>query len=294
MYFEKRTAKDWIFDTANIIFMVLLCVIMLYPLLYEVLVSVSEPSKLFGYNGFLITPRGFTWNNYLRVFAIPEIRSGIKNTMFLMTVGLTINMVLTVVASYVLTRTKALFYKPIMLMMLISMYFSGGLIPAYINLMELKLLNTLWALILPGAISTYNAIMLRTFFRTIPESLIESVQIDGGGHLTSLIHVYLPLSKAALAVILLYYGVGIWNSWFDAKIYLSSVEKFPLQLVLQRMLTVDSSNLALGISTDPYYEQLSEAIKAATAMVVTVPILVLYPFLQKYFVQGVMIGSLKE
>lgn len=292
MYDAKRSPGARCFDLMNVAMMLLLCVIMVYPLLYEALLSLSEPAQLFGYNGFLIRPRGFTWSNYQRVFSNERILTGLKNTMFLMTVRLGLNMIMTAIGAYFLTRTKTMLFKPVMLMMLITMYFGGGLIPSYINVKELGLINTLWALVLPNAVSTYNVIMLRSFFRTIPESMVESVEIDGGGHLTILFRVFIPLSTAAMAVIVLYYGVSIWNSWFDAKIYLQDSSKYPLQLVLQRMLTENTADL--GIGTDMYYEQLSETIKAATVMVVTLPILVLYPFLQKYFVSGVMIGSLKE
>jgi len=173
------------------------------------------------------------------------------------------------------------------------MYFGGGMIPSYLNIKELGLMNSLWALVIPSALSTTRAIVLRTFFRTIPDSLVESVEIDGGGHLTILFRIFIPLSAAAMAMTLLFYGVDIWNSWFDAKIYLRDSSRFPLQLVLQRMLTDDTTN-DLNLGTNIFYEQLSEAVKAATVMVATVPILILYPFLQKYFVKGVMVGSLKE
>lgn len=289
---ERKRFSSRVFDALNVTLMVLLCIAMIYPLLYELFLSLSVPRALFGFNGFLIWPRGFTLNNYIHVLTNPSILSGLRNTLFILVVGVSINLIMTCLAAYFLARSNTLLFRPVMIMILVTMYFGGGMIPTYLNISDLKLLDTLWALILPGALSTYNVIVLRSFFRTIPPSMVESVEIDGGGHLTLLFRIFVPLSTASMAVILLYYAVGHWNSWFSARIYLRRPELFPLQYVLQKMLVV-GSNTDLGIATDPFYEQLSEAIKAATVMVVTVPVLCFYPLLQKYFVGGVMVGSLK-
>ena len=291
---EKKKLSSRVFDTFNIIIMLLLCVAMVYPMLYELFISLSEAKKLFGYAGFVYGPIGFTWNNYTMVFANEQILSGFKNTLFLLVVGIPLNLIMTCLAAYFLSRHGMKLRKPFVTMMLITMYFSGGLIPCYINISELGLIDSLWVLILPGVLSTSNALVLSSFFRTIPESIVESVEIDGGGHVRILFQFFVPLSTAAMAVMVLYYGVSHWNGWFSAKIYLRDAKKFPLQLVLQMMLTEVANNEALGISTDPYYEQLSETVKAATTIVVTLPILCIYPLLQKYFVKGVMLGSLKE
>lgn len=291
---KKNTFSGRIFDCLNYSLLVLLCVIMLYPLLYELCLSLSEARKLFGYNGFVYKPIGFTWDNYEMVFSNPDIITGFKNTMFILAVGLPINLVMTCLAAYFLSRRGMLLRKPVVIMIVVTMYFGGGLIPTYVNISDLRLMNTLWALIIPGALSTANCMVLSSFFKTIPNSIVESVEMDGGGHLRILFQFFVPLSIAAMAVMVLYYGVDHWNSWFSAKIYLRNSELFPLQYVLQQMLTEESNNEALGIATDPYYDQLSETVKAATVMVVTIPILCIYPLLQKYFVKGVMLGSLKE
>lgn len=288
---ERRTLGSRLFDGFNVGFMVALSAVMLYPLLYEVFLSVSEPARLFGREGILLWPKGFTWDNYRIVLSNPKILSGLKNTGFVLFFGLIINLVMTCLSAYFLSRRRTMLFRPVMMFILATMYFSGGLVPTFLNVRSLGLHNSLWALILPGAISTYNTMLLCSFFRSIPESMIESVEIDGGGHLTILFRMLVPLSVSAMAVMVLYYGVGHWNSWFPASIYLKDEAKFPLQLVLQRMLIVGTS---LDVNSDMYYDQLSEAIKAATVIVVTVPILFIYPFLQRYFVSGMMLGSLKE
>ncbi len=291
---EKSSVASKIFDILNYVILALLCVIMIYPLFYELCLSLSEARLLFGHSGFIIRPVGYTWDNYEMVFDNPDIISGFRNTLFILAVGLPINLVLTCLAAYFLSRRGMMLRKAVVTMIVITMYFGGGLIPSYVNVSELGLMNSLWALIIPGALSTSNAMVLSSFFKTIPDSIVESVEMDGGGHVRILFQFFVPLSTAAMAVMVLYYGVDHWNSWFNANIYLRDTGLFPLQLVLQRMLTEVSNNEALGISTDPFYEQLSEAVKAATVMVVTLPILCIYPLLQKYFVKGVMLGSLKE
>ena len=180
----------------------------------------------------------------------------------------------------------------IMVLMLFTMYFSGGLIPSYITIKSLGLYNSLLALILPGAISTYNLIIMRTSFQGIPSGLEEAAYLDGAGHLSIIWNVILPLSKAIIAVMVLYYGVAHWNSWFGASIYLNDRNKYPLQLILREILLQnDVSNMAGGSGSDEY--SIAESIKYAVIIVATAPILCIYPFLQKYFVKGVMIGALK-
>ena len=229
----------------------------------------------------------YTW-----VISNNEVWTGYRNTIFVIVVGLAVNLTLTSLGAYFLTRRSVMWHKPIMIMILITMYFSGGLVPFFLTVKDLGLYDSLFALIFPTAISTYNMILLRSYFTSIPESLVESVFIDGGGHFTILFKVFIPLSLPAMAVMVLYYGVGHWNTYFNALIFIKSKEKFTLQLVLQKML-IEGSNLDVDQQTAEY-EQVVESIKAAMVVVYTVPILCIYPFLQKYFVGGIMIGSLKE
>ena len=213
--------------------------------------------------------------------------------MFILVVGLAFNIVLTCLGAYCLTRVHVYWHRVMTMFVLITMYFSGGLIPMYLTVRGLQMYNTLWSVIIPTAISTYNMIILRSYFSSIPESLVESVFIDGGGHLTVLFRIFIPLSLPAMAVMVLYYGVGHWNSWFNANLYIQDRLKWPLQLVLRNIL-IEGSNLDLGGAVVADYEMLAKSLKAAMVIVTTVPILVIYPFLQKYFVGGMMIGSLKE
>ena len=198
---------------------------------------------------------------------------------------------LTAIGAYFLTRKKALWHKPVMILILITMYFSGGMVPSFLLVKSLGMYNTLWSIMIPNAISTYNMILLRSYFSTIPESLVESVHIDGGGHGTILFKIFIPLSLPAMAVMVLYYGVGHWNTYFNAMIYLQDRGKYTLQLILRDML-IQGSNLDVD-EQDAEYQQVVESIKGAMVVVSTVPILCIYPFLQKYFVGGMMIGSLK-
>ena len=290
---DKRTTSEYIGEAINLIILTFLALIMLYPMVYELFVSLSEPALLTKHRGLLWRPLGFSTNAYTLVFKQRLIGSGFKNTLIILFGGLVFNITLTSLAAYFLTRKTAMLHKPVMIMILITYYFSGGLVPTWLNVNNLGLYDTLWALILPGAISTYNVILLRSYFSSIPESLMESVFIDGGGHFTTLFKIVIPLSLPAMMVMLLYYGVGHWNSWFGAMIYLRTNTKWPLQMVLRQFL-VQGTQLDLVGEEKIAQEQLIEAIKAAMVIVTTVPILCVYPFLQKYFVSGLMIGSLKE
>lgn len=289
---ERKTIGERIFNAANIIILICLSVIMLYPMVYEIFVSLSEPLKLFAHRGIMFKPQGFSTYAYEWVLKNNEVWTGYRNTLFVIVVGVTINLTLTSLGAYFLTRKNVMWHKPITLLILVTMYFSGGLVPFFLTVKDLGLYDSLFAVILPTAISTYNMILLRSYFSSIPESLVESVLIDGGGHFVILFKIFIPLSLSAMAVMVLYYGVGHWNTYFNALIFLKSKEKFTLQLVLRKTL-IEGSNLDVDQQTAEY-EQVVESIKAAMVIVTTLPILCIYPFLQKYFVSGMMIGSLKE
>ncbi|MGI5899000.1 MAG: carbohydrate ABC transporter permease [Christensenellales bacterium] len=292
---RKRTVSGYIFDGLNILMLGLLALIMVYPMVYEFFVSISDPAMLTKHRGIMISPLGFSASAYQIVFRNRLLLSGYRNTLFILVVGTVFSVALTAMGAYFLTRKRVLFYKPVMVFLLIKMYFSGGLVPFFLTVRATGLYDSLWALIIPTAISTYNMILLRSYFMSIPESLMESVFIDGGGHFSAVFKIVLPLSLPALAVMTLYYGVGYWNSWFNAKIFLKSESLFPLQLVLHKILIQGEQLDVQSEFVDVHnYEQISDSVKAATVMVSTLPILMFYPFLQKYFVSGLMIGSLKE
>ncbi|MDR2536210.1 MAG: carbohydrate ABC transporter permease [Treponema sp.] len=290
----RYTQGENVFMAFNYAFLALMALICLYPMLYVVFASLSNNNLLMQHTGALLKPLGFSVAAYNRVFKNPMILLGYRNTLFVLIAGVLVSLFMTSLGAYVLSRKQVLFKKPIMMAITFTMFFSGGMIPAYLNLRDLHLTNTLWGLIIPGAISTYNMIILRTSFQSIPDSLTEAAIIDGAGHIRILFSIVLPLSKAILAVMILYYGIGIWNAWFWASAILRQRELYPLQVVLREIL-LQNSAIEMSTGIDPGdQDSIAATIKYATIVVATVPILCIYPFLQKYFARGVMIGGVKE
>lgn len=262
-------------------------------MLYIAFASFSSPNELMAHKGLLLKPLGFSIASYGAVFKNPMISTGYANTLFVVVVGVTLNIVLTSMGAYFLSRKGVMLKNEIMFLIVFTMFFSGGLIPFYFTVKDLHIDNSLWALILPGAISTFNLIIMRTAFLSIPDSLEESAKLDGAGHFTILFRIILPLSLPTVAVLVLYYGVAHWNAWFNAMIFLRKRELFPLQLVLRGILIDnDTNSMSQGAATGDQ-EMISQTIKYAVIMVATLPILALYPFLQKYFVKGALIGAVK-
>lgn len=290
----KKTMSDRVFDTVNVVLMLLLIVATLYPFYHVIMASLSDSNKLIAHQGLLLSPLGFSWDAYARVLDNPNIFSGYRNTLFILIFGTALNLLLTAMGAYGLSR-KFLLRKPIMIGIIFTMYFSGGLIPTYLLINNwLGMGNSMLALIIPVAISTWNLIIMRTSFEAIPESLIESAKIDGSGEMGILLRIVLPLSMPVIAVMILYYGVGHWNSWFNAMLFIRDRELFPLQLILREILVQnDTSSMQLGDAMGDQ-QGIRESIKYATIMVATLPILFVYPFLQRFFVKGVMIGAVKE
>lgn len=290
----KKSKGERAFQVFNYAFLMLIMLVCLYPVWYVAVASFSNSNALTQHSGLLFRPIGFSIDAYKKVFQNPMIGKGYLNTLFILIIGVFLDLVMTSLGAYFLSRKRVMFKKPIMLFIVFTMFFSGGMIPFYINLKDLHLTNTLWGLIIPFMITTSNLIILRTSFESIPESLIEAAQIDGAGHIRILTTIVLPLSKAMLAVMVLYYGVSIWNSWFWASAILRNREMYPLQIILREiLLSNDTSSMTAGASaTDT--EAIGMTIKYATIMVATVPILCVYPFLQKYFTKGTMVGAVKE
>lgn len=289
----KKSIGYRCFTACNTVFLVLLSFTMLYPILYVIFASFSDSAAFISHEGMLLWPLNPNLHSYRKVFENPMVWIGYKNTLFILVVGVSINMVMTSLAAYVLSRKGLKGLHVMTLFVVFTMFFSGGMIPNYLNVKSFGLDNTLWALILPGAMSAYNMIIMRTSFAGIPDSLEESAMLDGANHFVILIRIILPLSSSVIAVMVLYYAVGHWNSWFNAMIYLRDRAKYPLQLVLREILIQnDTSNMMNDLSS---MEQgsIAETIKYAIIVVGTLPILCVYPFLQKYFVKGVMIGAIK-
>lgn len=291
---DKPSFGEKTFNVVNVTLMIVLCFVTLYPFLYVVLSSISDPGSLAQHRGLLWKPYGFSLNAYKAVFANPNIVNGYGNTLFYVIVGTFINLIMTSLGAYFLSRRNVYFKNAVMFMIVVTMFFQGGLIPTYLLVSNLGMVDTVWAMIIPGAINTWNLIIMRTSFQAVPVSLEESAKMDGASEWTILWRIIIPLSIPVMAVMLLFYAVGHWNSWFNAMIYLRDRNLYPLQLILREILITNSTDSmttdAAGVDKMP----IGETIKYATIMVATLPILILYPFLQKYFVKGVMIGALKE
>ena len=286
----KISRGERIFGVFNVIILTLFTIACLYPFWYVIVASFSESALLMSHPEALLLPVGWSTEAYEYVFHTKAIWIGYGNTIFYVVVGTAINIFMTLLAAYFLSRKNLPGKTFFTIMIMFTMYFSGGMIPGYLNIQQLGLYNTRWALLLPGALSTYNLIIMRTAMSGIDSSLEESAMLDGAGHMTILWKILVPLTKATIAVLVLYYGVAHWNSWFPALIYLEDTEKQPLQLVLRKILILsDMADTAGGDDA----ERLSETIKYATIIVSTAPILALYPFLQKYFTKGVMVGAVK-
>ena len=283
-----------IFSIFNYIVLILIGIACLYPLYYVVIASVSDPVKLIGHDGLLILPlKNMTLAGYRMVFQNKLVLSGYRNTIVILVTGIMVNMVLTVLGAYVLSLRKLMLRKPLTIFIIITMYFSGGMIPAYLNVKDLGMMDSLLALIIPNAINTSNLLIMRSAFMSMPESLAEAAEIDGASHAQILLQVMIPLVKATLAVLVLYYGVAHWNSWFNASIYLRSSDKFPLQLVLRNILIEGQSYDMLSDVGSADNPQAVQLLKYSLIVVSTLPIMCIYPFLQKFFEKGVMLGAVK-
>lgn len=289
----KPTLGERIFDVVNVLIMLILIVLTLYPMLYILFSSLSEGNRLISFNGILLWPQGISLEGYKAVLSNSTIMQGFKNTLFILTIGLAVNMTLTALGAYFLSREGVLLQKPIMFFIVFTMFFSGGLVPFFLIVKSYGLLNSLWSLILPTAVSTFNLIIMRTYFLSIPKELEESAFLDGAGHFTILFRIFIPLSMPVVAVLILYYGVGHWNSWFNAMIFLRDQDLFPIQLVVRNIILENDNANMIGTTTLIQSRDVAETLKYAAIIVTTAPILLLYPFLQKYFVKGVMVGALK-
>lgn len=292
----KEGISRKIFVVLNTIILVFIGIVCFYPMWYVICASFSEPMRLMAYNGLLGVPLSPTLVAYKTILKTNLIWTGYLNTIIIIVFGLTLNMVMTILAAYFFSRKGLMHSKKLFLFVLFTMFFSGGIVPTYIMMKWMRLLDNLLVLILPVAISTNNMIILRTAFYNVPDSLEEAARIDGAGNLVILTQVIMPLIIPTMAVIGLYYGVSHWNSWFSASIYITNKKLFPLQLVLRELLiSHDSALMSEAMEAEMAKKaMLSETVKYCAITVATVPILCIYPFLQKYFVKGVMVGAVKE
>ncbi|MFE5323224.1 carbohydrate ABC transporter permease [Paenibacillus sp. NPDC056579] len=290
---KKGHSDEKVFDAIVNTLAALVLVAVLYPLLFIVSASFSDPALVL--NGeVLLLPKQVTLEAYKNVFENEQIWNGYLNSIIYTAVGTAINLIMTTLAAYPLSRPDLPGRGGIMFFVTLTMFFSGGLIPSYLLVKSLGMVNTMWALIIPGAVATYNLIVMRTYFQSsIPWELQEAAHMDGCSNWKLLTHVILPLSKPILAVMVLFYAVGHWNSYFNALIYIRNKELYPLQLVLREVLMVsqaDAVDSNVGLESKVL---LAESIKYVVIIISSLPVLLMYPFVQRHFVKGVMIGSLK-
>lgn len=288
----KRTAGEKTFDIMNTLFMIFIIVICLYPIWYVLMASFSNSGSITKYAGKLLFPHGFTLSAYGKALSHPLIVSGFRNIFTILLFSLPLNMLMTLLCGFFMASKKVAFKGLIVGMFMLTMFFGGGLIPSYLNLKSLGLYDNLAALIIPGALSLYNAIICKSAIEAIPDSLYESAYIDGANDFTILFKIITPLIKPTLAVLLLYYAVGHWNSWFAASIYIKDNALLPIQNILRNVLLANNASLNNGASVENV-NNYAETIKYAVIIISTVPILFIYPFVQKHFMKGVMIGAIK-
>lgn len=294
----KTSGARIAFNVFNYVFLTAFAVVCLLPVLHVLAASFSDPNWLNTKSGLILWPNGFNVEGYKLVFANSQLLKGFVNTFFYVVAATVIGMLITVVGAYVLSRKDLLWGNVVMMLISFTMLFSGGIVPSYIVVQKLNMLDTCWAVILPSCVSAFNLIIMRTAFASVPPSLEESARLDGAGDLVVIFQVLLPLVKATVATIALYYIIAHWNSWFQASMYLQDRDLYPLQLVLREILIINDTTSASASSVSAVdaaanmdvYKQL---VKYCTIIVSSAPIIVVYPFVMKYFKSGVMVGSIK-
>ncbi len=284
------------FDIGVYIISAIILVLVLYPLIFVVSASFSDPAKVMSGEMWLF-PVDFTLDAYVEIFKNDAIWNGYRNTIIYTTLGTAVNILLTTLAAYPLSRKDLPGRNILMFLITFTMFFHGGMIPTFLVVQGLGMVDTIWAMIIPNAIATYNLIVMRTYFQTsIPWELQEAAMIDGCSNTKMLLKIILPLSKPIIAVMVLFYAVGHWNAFFNALIYLRNDELYPLQLILREILLVSSMGGTEDAGSQFGMDDkllLGESIKYALIIVASIPVLIMYPFVQKHFVKGVMIGSIK-
>ena len=291
---KKKSKGDLAFDITLVVISILIILVIAYPLYFVVIASFSQPEAVLG-GKLRFLPVGFNLESYQMVLTEPKVWTGYRNTILYTVLGTCINLVLTTLAAYPLSRKDMPFRGLLTFVASFTMLFGGGMIPVYLVVRGLKLTDSIWAMVIPNALATYNMLVMKNYFQSsIPEELQEAAAIDGCDHFGTLIRVVLPLSAPIMAVIVLFYAVGHWNAFFNAIIYLRNQDLFPLQVVLRDILLQNSLEAVGGDLTGMYEKVMrGESMKYALIIVASAPVIMLYPFVQKYFVKGVMVGAIK-
>lgn len=291
---SKKSKGDKIFDAVLIVISLVIMIIIAYPLYFVVIASVSQPEAVLG-GKVSFLPVGFNLESYKMVLAERKVWIGYRNTLLYTVLGTSINLVLTTLAAFALSRKDMPLRTPLTFIISFTMLFGGGMIPVYMVVKGLHLTDTIWAMVIPNAIATYNLLVMKNYFQSsIPDELQEAAAIDGCSHFQTLRKVVLPLSTPIIAVIVLFYAVGHWNAFFNAVLYLRNQELNPLQIVLRDILLQNSLEAVGGDMTGMYEKVMrGETMKYALIIAASAPVIMLYPFVQKYFVKGIMVGAVK-
>ena len=293
----KLSASDRIFHTINTIIMILILVAILYPLFFVIVASVSKPEDIAN-GGLLLWPKELSFEGYKKILEYEPLWRSYANTIWYTILGTAINLVITIPCGFALAQKKLVGRKPIMLLFSFTMFFSGGAVPSFLLVKNLGLMDTVWALILPGAASVWNIIVTRTFMQTnIPNELRDAAYLDGADDFHFFGSIVLPCSKAIIAVMALFYALGHWNNYYSAMIYLNSEDKYPLQLVIRNLIIQNEINYQMvgsGGGTVAERAMIAEQLKYGVIVVASIPMMLVYPFVSKYLERGVMVGSVKE
>ncbi|WP_145947269.1 carbohydrate ABC transporter permease [Paenibacillus sp. Y412MC10] len=293
----KKTTGDKVMDALLYFILLLIMMATLYPFWTQIVISLdgADTEGAAYATGLVLFPKQWTFGSYKLAMEFDELWRGYWNTIVRTTAGVVISVFFTALSSYPLAKRDLPFNRTLTSFILFTMLFGGGLIPTYLIIKELHMLNTLWVLVIPGMIGSFNVLIVRNFFRSIPHELEESARVDGAGYLRIFVQIVIPLSKPVLATIALWVGVGHWNAWFDSMIYISDPHKQVLQIVLRKIIIqndmTDINNVIQNIGKETVFS--GRQLQATVVMLSIIPMLVVYPFIQKYFVKGVMIGAVK-
>ncbi|MCM8711846.1 carbohydrate ABC transporter permease [Clostridium sp. SYSU_GA19001] len=291
---KKESKIDKIVLLINITLLTLIVLSVLLPLIYVVIGSFMKPTTLLN-KGLSFNPKDWSLTGYERVFKDGTIWRGFANSFYYSTLSTVISLAICLFAAYPLTKKDLVGKKIIMIYFVITMFFNGGLIPTYMTIKNLKMLNTVWAIVIPGAVNVWNIILIRTYYQGIPQELREAAIVDGASDMHYFFKILLPLCKPIIAVLMLWGFVGQWNSWFSAMIYLDNPDMAPLQLVLRKILVKNqpSPGMIADIQALAYQQEIAELLKYSTIVISSLPLILMYPFFQKYFEKGVLVGSIK-
>ena len=288
----KRSASSAVFDTANVIVMVLLAFTTLYPFWNVLALSLAPPVEAEAY-GLMFWPKHPTLSGFKHIFNNRHLLNAFRNSLLRTVIGTCVNVFMNCLVAYPLSKKYLTLRNAWTGIIVFTMFFSGGLIPTYLMINNLGMIDSFWVLVIPGAISTYTMIIVRNYFQSLPPDLEESARIEGANEVTILVRIIMPISIPIVATIALWSAVGHWNAWFDAMIYLRSESKMVLQLLLYRLITQGTTEMLSNISPELDYKPTPSIIRSAAIIFTTVPIIMVYPFAQRYFMKGIMIGSLK-